>query len=1091
MKRSSWLPFGLIVTLGLLLGMLGFSIWEKTPSPVERVAWAPEAQWIAPQSPTYRFYARHTFYLPDKASAGWLRISADNDFTLYVNGRQIARENSVLNNSLGLTGGVRIPFQDFNDSNRYRVKTSVNYLLASSNDWKLTAYVDLTSFLRPGKNVIALEIQKGKQNPRVVAEGVVYPVADVAPINLTTGVTDWRVSNLSETRRAVQWYDVGFPDAGWAQAKILSPIQEATYSRLSKNLFDRPLAGNWITGTPSQKGQVWLRGIWFLPQTPISHAYIRFAGKGQYSILLNGTLVNDYRTESGQLLHLLEVTKLLRPGNNILAVSLASPLEAARAGNNQVNSNGSVDWLLDGWAETDKAEIVSSIASDSTWRSFNNLTSNWEKGVGEGQTVTLMGLPDTQQFRRNFEGNAYLLNYPKYLWHLSLWQLAGVVCALLYAFYLGLWFGRETSWCDTLSIGAAILTPGTLFLIGIALLKHRYAEAESGLLFAQPQSNYLILIGFTTIFLLTLLLSQIRNILGKLPRRSLWFFFGVVVFTANALVAGGNVILTLLVATVIIGSTRVCVKGQQQIKDIFTALPTVLQSSGQWVLLAFIVSIGFALRAYNLDTVDLDADENTSFDAARGILRTGAPISTSGIWYTRGPFYQYLLALWLRLVGDSAVNARFLSVLWGTATLIIFYIFARKLTGKIWIALFVTLILAINPWELWYSRNIRFYQVLQCLTILSLWSFCKSFIEKSGKLYQYIFFVSLTLTLLTQEISLTILPAFIIGFLYFYRPFQLSKEWQIVVGTVITLSVFIYCLAFSYIRLLTPLAAISDSTSAYLQLHFSDITDLFANFLFGSARMQIIYTLFFFIGCIYFLKTRNTKLLFWSITVLTQVMIVTILCYNLAERYVYSVYPLFLLIAIYSAIDIAETQGNKIQQLLENWLNLRAIALSFVIIIIVINLEPPRVLAAYHESINRRNIQVFEYITNQKQTDDVVISPLPSLAVVSLGKLDYFLMGTGYFDAIYWHQGKLIDRWAGAVVVTNIDQVNRIFEKSKRVWIHLEDTREGRFSPDTWQYMESLGQPVIDSFGTRLRLWQPENGLPNRIPNNGKDLGAY
>ena len=39
----------MVLTLGLMLGTLGFSLWDKMPSTVERVAWAPEAQWIAPK----------------------------------------------------------------------------------------------------------------------------------------------------------------------------------------------------------------------------------------------------------------------------------------------------------------------------------------------------------------------------------------------------------------------------------------------------------------------------------------------------------------------------------------------------------------------------------------------------------------------------------------------------------------------------------------------------------------------------------------------------------------------------------------------------------------------------------------------------------------------------------------------------------------------------------------------------------------------------------------------------------------------------------------------------------------------------------
>jgi len=41
-------------------------------------------------------------------------------------------------------------------------------------------------------------------------------------------------------------------------------------------------------------------------------------------------------------------------------------------------------------------------------------------------------------------------------------------------------------------------------------------------------------------------------------------------------------------------------------------------------------------------------------------------------------------------------------------------------------------------------------------------------------------------------------------------------------------------------------------------------------------------------------------------------------------------------------------------------------------------------------------------------------------------------------------------------------------------------------------YIEKFGQPVQESFATRVRLWQKDDGrLPERIPNSGKDLGTY
>ena len=1099
MERSErWLPLGLILALGLLLGSLMFSIWEKIPTSVERVNWSQQAQWIAPQTPNYRFYTRNTFNLPDKAKAGWLRISADNDFTLYVNGKQVAKENNVTNSSRGLGAGLRLPFQNINDSNRYVTQTSLNYLLASSNDWKLTAYVDITRYLSPGKNVIALEIQKGQTNPRVVVEGAVYPTDDATPIRLSTGETTWRVSNLSETRQSLQWFDRDFSDENWPEAKLLGSVREATYSRLSKNLFDRPLQGNWIAGNQSSQGQAWLRGSWQIPTDRISHAYIRFTGQGAYSLLLNGNLVNSYRNENSKQLHILEITRFLKPGNNILAVSLISSLNTVLTGTNSINPNSILNFFLDGWAETTTGEIVGEITTDNNWTGLNQPVSRWTEGAGEDKPVSLLGKPKAEGFQRNFEGNAYLLNYPNYLWHQSLWLIGGVVFAVIYASLLGLWLGSGNRWWDNFVAGSAILTPSTLFLAAIGLLKHRFAEAEVGLLFAQPQSNYVILFGFTATIILTLVYIRVNRKINKLPLSFIWFSLGLVACVSFSLASGGNVffVFSLAFVVAIIAYIFVWMERREQspiqvLQDKFNLIQQRWPIWGEWIFLILIVSIGFGLRVYNLGFIDLDSDENTSLDASRGILRTGAPITTSGIWYTRGPFYQYLLALWLRLVGDSIINARFLSVLFGTATLVLIYFFARQLTGKIWIALLVMAVLAIDPWQLWYSRFIRFYQLLQFLTIFSFWSFLKGFVDKSGRHYQYIFFIFLTLSLLTQEINLTILPVFIIGFLYFYRPFSLVCDWQIILSSIITLTICFYNLGFSAIRLLTPLAALSDATASYLRLHFYDVTNLLANFFIGPDRIRTIYSLFLFAGFIYFIKRKDIKIIFLFFSIILNIFLVTFLTYNLAERYVYGVYPLLILLSIYGVICLTNSFSNITYYTLNRSLLIKNITFSFVFLLLITNIQFTRVIDSYKEALLRRNYQLLDYVHAHRKSGDIVLS---SLSSVSLGKVDYYLfpVWTGEnFDSVYWRDGRLIDRWGGGVIVNNLDQLNRIIDKSQHIWISIDDVRNPRVNFELQQYIKILGKPVIDSFGTRLRLWQPEDGLPNHISNKGKDLGAY
>ena len=1143
MKRlDRWLSLGLVLTLGFLLGMLGFSLWDKIPSPVQRVAWSPEAQWIAPQQPSYRLYARRTFDLPDTVQSGWLRLSADNDFILYVNGQPIAQELSVFAPALGLGSKLSEPFQGFNDSVAYRFGLEWIHL-SQAKDWKLTTYIDLIPYLRPGeKNSIALEIQKAQKNPRVVVEGAIYRTPESPAIALTTGATPWRVSVLSENRQGLRWFDREFPDENWPEAKAIGSVQEATYSRLSQQLFDRPLQGTWITGTESSQGEVWLRGNWQVPEVR-RRAFLRFAGDGKYALLINGRLVNHYGISDRNQLYLYEVTNFLHTGVNTLAVRLARPLDPGWSSAH----NGTVGFLLDGWVETDQGNSVAAIATDNTWSALTQPIEGWAEGSQELkversnqsfnlqssnlqhstllQPATRLESANPQELQRHFEGNAYLLNYPDYLWHQSLWQLGGMAFALVYAWSLGrFWLGNRDNWWDSFGAGTALLLPGTLFLIGMGLLKHRYAEAEKGLLFAQPQSNSLILLGFVAIALLTLLWSQFSQRLGTQPRWSLWFLFGLVACVGLGLAAGRSTPLILLVVAGIVIMILLWIWGRWHLKDRRHALhaqrkdenispphpltpspslPLYFQASdktirrrsqswGKWFLLVLIVAIGFGLRAYNLGSI-IEPDENTSFDATIGILRTGFPKASSGIWYTRGPFYHYLLALWLWVVGDSVVNARFLSVICGTANLILVFIFTRKITGKFWAALVVTAILAIDPIQIWYSRFIRFYEILQFLTIFSCWSFLKGFIEREGRTYQYCFFIALTLTMLTQELTITLLPCFLIGGLLFYRPFRLSVDWPIILSSLMTLVIYVYNGLAVSIRTLTPLVAISASTESMLRLSLVNATGFVSVLLVGPNRMFILYSFFFILGFVYFVKLRDKKIVFWFCFVFLYVIVLTLVVFQSNLRYLYNIYPLFLLLSIYSAICLIQSLGQYYEILLNSWLPLRTIALGFVALLLIGNIELDRLLASYQNAITVRNPEIVEYIREHREPGDIVIATIPMLYPPKV-KLDYYIRHRiSFFDAVYLDNGRLIDRWAGGVVINNVDQISHILEKANRVWIHTHDHQrpQDRKLATFYNYYQNLGQPVLETFGARLRLWQRKDGILPRLPNEGKDLGNY
>ncbi|MDZ4877810.1 MAG: hypothetical protein CLLPBCKN_007245 [Chroococcidiopsis cubana SAG 39.79] len=1069
-KFICWLSLSLVLILGLSLGTLAFATWDKIPSPLERVDWSAETRWVAAPQPTYRFYARRDFYLAAPVQTAWLRVSADNDFILYVNGRAIAKEKDILYNAWGLSSRLSEKFQRL-EGISYRTYGYDWLHLANAKDWKIPTYIDLAPYLRSGKNTIAVEIQKGRQTPRLAIEGYVYSVPSV-PINLTTGAVPWQISTLYETHQALSWFDPNFPSQGWINAVAVGSVREKTYSRVSPRLFDRLLQGMWVTGDETAKGEVWLQGEWEIGRDR-GRAFVRFAGNSEYSLSIDGLLVKRF---ADRQLHMYEVTNFLHPGRNIVTVRLARPLTRSDDGS-------PLSFFLDGWMEA-RSNAVASFATNERWYTLDRAMA---ANLGRKAAIAIRP-PAPSEFRRKFEGNAYWLNYPDYLWRIGLWCGGGIGLALFGVWLLGsCQQGSYRNWWDNLRAGTGLLLPGILYLIAIGLLKHRFAESERGLVFVQSQSNSLIWLGFIGIVTSTLLWSHkkssdrrqnllIRLLVAGFSAVSVTVLVPIASFWLPVAAIGFSILFLLLQAPL-------PKLNHQKIVE------TVFQH--QWLLLAAIVLVGFILRIYNLGFWDCEADENTSLDAIRGILRTGAPQATSGIWYTRSPAYHYAVALWLWLVGDSVVHARFFSAVWGTATLVLVFYFTRKVTGKAWVALLVTAILAIDPFEIYFSRFLRFYQMVQFTSLLTFWFFLKGFIDREGRSYQYGFFIALTLTILSQEVTITLIPCFLVGFLCFYRPFRWSDDWRIVISSLLCLCIISFNIIFFSIKCLTPVVAISNSTDSYLRLHSFNITGLTNNFFINNSRLNIIYTFFFFIGFIYFAKRQNEKLTFLFSSVLINLIVLTLLVYQIATRYAYQVYPLFIILSIYSGISIVEHLGKNYEKILKSLLPLRSVALACIILLFVISIEPERVFAAYQDSITRRNDRIFQHIRDRRQLGDVVLSPSPPGAAIYLGGLDYFLPGTVAFDVPYEHEGRVIDRWAGGVMITNLDRLIQVLEKANRVWIHMDDHAERKFDSEFLQYLQVLGKPEIETFGARLRLWRKEDGVFPRVPNKGRDLGSY
>ncbi|HSG28540.1 MAG TPA: glycosyltransferase family 39 protein [Candidatus Krumholzibacterium sp.] len=97
------------------------------------------------------------------------------------------------------------------------------------------------------------------------------------------------------------------------------------------------------------------------------------------------------------------------------------------------------------------------------------------------------------------------------------------------------------------------------------------------------------------------------------------------------------------------------------------------------------------------------------------------------LWDVHGPLYSMIMHFW-SMAGSSETWLRIPGAAAGTASVLFFYRWMKRIsTGDN--ALAGTLILALSPFHIYYSQEMRFYSLLLMMVVLSL-IFFDRFIEK-------------------------------------------------------------------------------------------------------------------------------------------------------------------------------------------------------------------------------------------------------------------------------------------------------------------------------------------------------------------------
>ncbi|MDP8234637.1 MAG: glycosyltransferase family 39 protein [Candidatus Saelkia tenebricola] len=218
-------------------------------------------------------------------------------------------------------------------------------------------------------------------------------------------------------------------------------------------------------------------------------------------------------------------------------------------------------------------------------------------------------------------------------------------------------------------------------------------------------------------------------------------------------------------------------------------------------LLVLIVLLGLSLRFYNLSNYSLWYDE------ALSVIQVQDAEQISPKDFTP-PLYGLFMKFWMQIT-DSEFGLRFPSAIFGSISILMIFLVGKALfTDKV--GLIGAFLLAISPFQIYYSQEARMYSLITLLTLSSAYLFIRSLKNETNGFW--IGFVIITLlNMYTHYIGVFFWIAEIIFISVIFRKLSKKIKKRCFIGNILIFLLSSPWLVLSY----NALENIKKSTSTY------------------------------------------------------------------------------------------------------------------------------------------------------------------------------------------------------------------------------------------------------------------------------------
>ncbi len=213
---------------------------------------------------------------------------------------------------------------------------------------------------------------------------------------------------------------------------------------------------------------------------------------------------------------------------------------------------------------------------------------------------------------------------------------------------------------------------------------------------------------------------------------------------------------------------------------------------GHWIVLFTLA--GFALRLQRLNFQPLWGDEGWSFYFAGQSLTQLLALTAADI---HPPLYYLLLKIWLSIIGPGPEEARFLSVIFGTALIPVVAVLGQRLfDGRVGAT--AAAVTALMPLAIYYSQEVRMYGLVTLLGAMSVYAFSRvtqpcqlsRVLPRATAKWSFLYIVTTTAALYTMYYAIFIPFLQLLYLLVIYFQ-QKDRQTRRAIGSAFTLFIYV------------------------------------------------------------------------------------------------------------------------------------------------------------------------------------------------------------------------------------------------------------------------------------------------------------